>query len=75
MFLRERIKDYGNYSNLEVKCTGFTKDHAIEWNPDIVFPKTIEFVEKENKNRKNKLLTTNKKNKKDLLTELRKLLN
>ena len=73
VFFRDRLKDYSKNSNLKIKYVGFTKDYAIEWNPDILIPKIIEFVEKENKLRKNNLLTASRKSKKDLQEELKKI--
>jgi len=73
IFLRDRLENYNKNLNLKIKCVGFTRDQALEWNPETIFPKIIEFVEKRNKNRKNNLLTANRKTKKDLQKELRKL--
>ncbi len=73
LFLRDRLKDYSKNSSVKIKCVGFTRDQAIEWNPDKIVPKIIEFVEKENKLRKSNLLTASRKNKKDLLNEIRKM--
>jgi len=73
IFLRDRLENYSKNPNIKIKCVGFAKDKAIEWNPETIFPKIIEFVEKENYLRKNNLLTASRKNKKDLLKELRKL--
>ncbi|MFW9875255.1 MAG: hypothetical protein ACFFG0_19280 [Candidatus Thorarchaeota archaeon] len=73
VFLRDRLRICNKNADIKINCVGFTKDQAIEWNPNIIFPRIIDFVKEENRIRKSNLLTANRKIKKDLLRELRNL--
>ena len=73
LLLRDILKKKFDVSKLKMKCIGFSKDLAIEWNPDLLFREIINFTLEQNKKREIQLMTAHRTNKKNLLIELKKL--
>ncbi|MFX1392638.1 MAG: hypothetical protein ACFFAH_03605 [Promethearchaeota archaeon] len=69
ILLRERLNEYDNVRNIKLKCIGFTKNIAIEFNPDVILSEIIQLVKTQNKQRTHNLMYVDRRNKKkaDLL--------
>ena len=75
------IKYSVQLKNIEIKCIGFCENLAIEFNPEVIAPSLLSFIQYENEIRKRKVLnelltvkTRNKKIQKSLYFELKKAL-
>lgn len=57
-----------------MKCIGFSKNQVIEWDPDLLLPELLKFIENQNKKRKTPLCTASRKEKKEIIKELTQII-
>ena len=72
ILLRETLRLYGNISNLQIKCVGFSNKVAWEFSPEKIKYDIVNFIKMVNSSRKDPLFT--KDNRSQLLDEFLKLI-